>query len=55
MNNEVSRREFIALGVASVLVGIASLGWDAIVNEGRPAESDEEPPSRKEQPCLTST
>ena len=43
----MNRRDFLKLMGAAILIGAASIGYDATVNEGHPAQSDgddEEPP-----------
>lgn len=43
----MDRREFLELMGAAILIGAASIGYDATVNGGRPAESSEEKPQEK--------
>lgn len=41
---EISRRGFVKLCLASAFIGVSSISFDVIVNEGRPAAAEEEPP-----------
>lgn len=48
----MTRRDFVAACIASFSIGVLSIAWDSVVNEGRPASAkpDESPKSDGEEP-----
>lgn len=52
MERNLSRRDFLAACITAVSIGVLSIAWDSVVNEGRPAsaKTEESPNNDGEEP-----
>lgn len=47
MERNLSRRDFLAACITAMSIGVLSIAWDSVVNDGHPAQEGEdetEPP-----------
>ena len=42
---ELTRRQFVGACIAAGFIGVLSIAWDSVVNEGRPASAKTDEPS----------
>lgn len=45
-----TRREFVAACIASSFIGVLSIAWDSVINEGHPAQTEEPSNDGGEEP-----
>lgn len=50
MERTIDRREFVAACISASFIGVLSIAWDSVVNEGHPAQADESHSDGEEPP-----
>lgn len=50
MERNLSRRDFLAACITAVSIGVLSIAWDSVINDGHPAQTDESPNDDGEEP-----